>query len=103
MKIYVRQVIDEENQKRVICGFVEFSYQGENSNNMFIDEISVKLIDEKELFFSAAYEKETKNTSVFAREDEYHIFTAIFNWDYVATCFAFRATNGTLTELFFEK
>jgi hypothetical protein len=101
MKIYVRQVTDEDTQQRVICGFVEF--EDDNSNIMRINENPIELTNGGEIFISSAYDKETKNISVFAREKEIHIFTGFFNWDYIATNFAFRSVDGVFTELFFEK
>jgi hypothetical protein len=103
MKINVGQVIDEETQERVVCGFVEFSSSEEEPKIMFVDEKEVKLANGSVLTFSSTYEKSTKHISVFAREQDCHVFRAVFNWDYIATGFAFRSVDGIFTELFFEK
>jgi hypothetical protein len=103
MKINVGQVINEETQERVVCGFVEFGFSEEQPEIMFIEEEGIKLQNGNNLIFSSAFDSLTKNTSVFVREEESHVFRAFFNWDYVATGFAFRSVDGVLTELFFEK
>ena len=103
MKINVGLVLDVNTQERVVCGSLDFDSTHERPQIMFIDEKAVKLPNGKELIFSSTYEKSTENISIFARENDHHVFTAIFSWNYIATCFAFRLTDGTFTEIFLEK
>jgi hypothetical protein len=103
MRIAILQVLDHDSQTRVDCGVVEFVPEVGRHKAMVIEEAAVKVANDKVLYLSSAYDCGNKNISVFVKEGETHVFTAMFHWHNVAPYFAFRLTDGTFTEFYFEK
>jgi hypothetical protein len=68
-----------------------------------VGQVIDEATQERIVTISSTYENSTKNISIFAREENNDVFRAVFNWDYIATGFAFRSIDGVFTEFFFEK
>jgi hypothetical protein len=95
--------VDEDTQERITCGKVEFKYSPDQPKILYLDKEMIEVAGGKKLFFSATYEMLSENVSVFIKEDELHTFTAVFNWSYAGTYFAFRLSDSVFTELYFTQ
>jgi hypothetical protein len=102
MKITIIQVINHETQERKTCGEVVFCKSNEQENILFVENTKVKVAN-SEIYFSASFDTSTSSISIFIKEEDEHIFTAMFNWNHITPYFAFTLTDGTFTELYFKK
>ena len=103
MKIKVFQVLDHDTQERLDCGYIELATSTENPCIKSVDEAEVSVAGGSKIYLSCTFDSSTNNFSVFVREGELHMFTGMLHWGEVNPYFAFRLTDVTFTELFFEK
>lgn len=103
MKISFFQVLNHETEERIDCGEAVFVKSTEQTNILFVKESEIKVAHNKLIHVSSTYDSASSSISIFIKENDLHVFTAMFNWNHVTPYFAFRLWDGVFTELYFKK
>jgi hypothetical protein len=103
MKVAITQVIENNDEYgRETFAELDFKALAESANVLSVDQ-TVRVSNDNLLQVFASYELSTKHLSVFVKEGDIHIFSAVFKWDGGGVpYFAFCQNNGRFTELSFE-
>jgi len=102
MKMIIQQLVDEVAQKRETLATVEYASSKEIPSVIgFVH--NVKLLNGKELEIRANYAALNNGFMVLVLFEGKQIFTAAAQWDKVTPFLAFRISDGSYVELYFEK
>jgi len=104
MKMIVSQVFDNGDEtSREVYGEPYYLVPSTEQTDMLSVDQVVKISNEKFIRAMAGYDLSSNHLSVFVKEGEIHIFSAVVKTEGGAPYFAFRLSDGTFTELSFEE
>lgn len=102
MKIVVSQVLENSDEgNREVYGELFLTPSAEQKGMLSVDQMVV-VSSENSIRVMAGYDLSSSHLSIFVKENEEHIFSAVVKTDSGVPYFAFCLRDGTFTELSVE-